>query len=105
MSAICSEISSVALAVWLASDLTSDATTAKPLPASPACAASMVAFSANRLVCAAVSLISLTTSPMRPGTFRQAPHSVVGLLGFLHRACADLGGLRHLTADFGHRGA
>jgi putative DNA primase/helicase len=39
-----------ARAVWLASDFTSDATTAKPLPASPARAASMVAFSANRLV-------------------------------------------------------
>src|SRR3989304_3422932 len=33
---ICAEISSVALAVWLARLLTSEATTAKPLPASPA---------------------------------------------------------------------
>ncbi len=48
--AICWEISSVALAVWLARFLTSWATTAKPLPASPARAASMVAFSASRLV-------------------------------------------------------
>ena len=54
MSAICSEISSVALAVWLASDLTSEATTAKPRPASPARAASMVAFSASKLVCEAM---------------------------------------------------
>ena len=45
-------ISSVALAVWLASALTSEATTAKPLPASPARAASIVALSASRLVCA-----------------------------------------------------
>ena len=44
------EISSVALAVWLANDLTSDATTAKPLPASPARAASMVAFNASKWV-------------------------------------------------------
>ena len=50
---ICAAISSVALLVWLASALTSVATTAKPLPASPARAASMVALSASRLVCAA----------------------------------------------------
>ena len=54
-SEICDEISSVALAVWLASDLTSEATTAKPRPASPARAASMVAFSASRLVCSAIA--------------------------------------------------
>src|SRR5271163_3265272 len=61
--AIWAEISSVALAVWLAKDLTSEATTAKPLPASPARAASMVAFSASRLVWAAMVLIRPTTSP------------------------------------------
>jgi hypothetical protein len=43
-------MSSVAFAVWLASDLTSLATTANPLPASPARAASIVALSASRLV-------------------------------------------------------
>ena len=48
--AICVAISSVARAVWLASDFTSLATTAKPLPSSPARAASMVALSASRLV-------------------------------------------------------
>ena len=48
-------LSSVAFAVWFASDFTSEATTAKPLPASPARAASMVAFSASRLVCSAIS--------------------------------------------------
>ena len=52
-------------AVWPASALTSPATTAKPRPASPARAASMVALSASRLVCSAMSVISLTTSPMR----------------------------------------
>ena len=57
-------ISSVALAVCTASDLTSDATTAKPLPASPARAASMVALSASRLVWPAMLRISLTTSPI-----------------------------------------
>jgi hypothetical protein len=55
-------ISSVAFAVCCASAFTSLATTANPLPASPARAASMVALSASRLVCAAMVLISLTTS-------------------------------------------
>ena len=49
ISLICTLISSVAFAVWLASDLTSLATTANPLPASPARAASIVALSASRL--------------------------------------------------------
>ena len=57
-------ISSVALAVWLASPLTSAATTAKPRPASPARAASMVAFSASRLVWLAMALIRRSTSPI-----------------------------------------
>ena len=65
MPAIWEEISSVALAVWPASALTSLATTANPRPASPARAASMVALSASRFVCSAIAVISLTTSPMR----------------------------------------
>ena len=52
-------------AVCVASDLTSLATTAKPLPASPARAASIVAFSASRLVLPAISLIISTTAPIR----------------------------------------
>ena len=43
-------MSSVAVPVSLASSLTSLATTAKPLPASPARAASMLAFRASSLV-------------------------------------------------------
>jgi hypothetical protein len=66
MLAIWLPISSVALAVCVASVFTSAATTAKPLPASPARAASIVALSASRLVCSAIAVISLTTSPMRP---------------------------------------
>ena len=62
--AIWPAISSVAFAVCTASDFTSEATTAKPRPASPARAASMVALSASRLVCPATSWISLTTSPI-----------------------------------------
>ena len=57
-------ISSVAWAVWLARPFTSLATTAKPRPASPARAASIVAFSANKLVCAAMFLINETISPI-----------------------------------------
>jgi hypothetical protein len=45
--------------------LTSLATTAKPLPASPARAASIVALSASKLVWLAMPLISVTTSPIR----------------------------------------
>ena len=50
MPEICWLISPVAFAVCSASAFTSEATTAKPRPASPARAASMVAFSASRLV-------------------------------------------------------
>ncbi len=53
--------SAVARAVSLASSLTSWATTAKPRPASPARAASMVAFSASRLVWEAMPEIRATT--------------------------------------------
>ena len=47
-------MSSVALAVSWASSLTSFATTAKPFPASPARAASIVALRASRFVCSAI---------------------------------------------------
>ena len=50
-------MSSVARAVWLARLFTSCATTAKPRPASPARAASMVALRASRLVWPAMSRI------------------------------------------------
>jgi hypothetical protein len=48
-------ISSVAFAICTASDFTSEATTAKPRPAAPARAASIVALSARRFVCSAMS--------------------------------------------------
>ena len=69
MPEICCSISPVAFAVCSASALTSDATTAKPRPAEPARAASMVAFKARRLVCSAIVLISSTTSPIRVAAF------------------------------------
>ncbi len=58
-------ISSVALAVWADRVFTSAATTAKPRPASPARAASMVAFSASRLVCAEIAAMVPAISSMR----------------------------------------
>src|SRR5918993_916982 len=64
MCSICAAISFVAALVWFASALTSLATTAKPLPASPARAASIVALSARRLVWEAMPLISATTFPI-----------------------------------------
>src|SRR5436190_6343278 len=57
-------MSSVARAVSLASSLTSWATTAKPLPASPARAASIVALRARRFVCSAIEVMTLITLPM-----------------------------------------
>ncbi len=65
IAAICPVISSVARAVWPASSFTSAATTAKPRPAAPARAASIVALSASRLVWAAIEEINPTTSPIR----------------------------------------
>jgi len=56
--------SSVAWAVFFASSFTSFATTANPLPASPARAASIVAFKASRLVCCAIEVMTLSTSPI-----------------------------------------
>src|SRR6266700_7014688 len=64
MASILRLISSVALAVSLANSFTSLATTAKPLPASPARAASMVAFNARRWVCAAIVVMTLITWPI-----------------------------------------
>ncbi len=55
----------MARAVWAASAFTSVATTAKPRPAAPARAASIVALSASRLVWSAIEEIRVTTSPTR----------------------------------------
>ncbi len=61
ISPISLSISSKDLAEPSASLLTSSATTAKPLPDSPARAASIAAFNANKLVFSAISLITSTT--------------------------------------------
>ena len=55
-------ISPAASAEWSASFLISSATTANPLPASPALAASMEAFKESRFVCSEISVIVSTNS-------------------------------------------
>ena len=74
-------MSSVAREVWLASDFTSAATTAKPLPASLARAASIVALSARRLVCPAIVEIAPTTEPMRSGRLGERTDGVLRVPG------------------------
>src|SRR3954453_5163385 len=108
---------SVAFAVSWASSLTSPATTAKPLPASPARAASIVALSASRLVCSAMDVIVLTTSPISCGEVpslgaaelpRRGPELGDGRGGSprdLHRAPGDLGRLGGVVRDLVDRGA
>ena len=59
-----SDISTVDCAVRSARLRTSSATTAKPRPCSPARAASMAAFNANKLVWSAISRIVDTICPM-----------------------------------------
>ncbi|KOQ39653.1 hypothetical protein ABW39_25215, partial [Achromobacter xylosoxidans] len=59
-------ISLAALALRCASERTSPATTAKPLPCSPARAASTAAFSASMLVWNAIPSMTPTISSIRP---------------------------------------
>jgi hypothetical protein len=61
-----SEISAVARPVFADKFFTSPAITANPLPASPARAASIVAFRASKFVCLAIAPISSATLPTRP---------------------------------------
>ena len=64
MAPILAPMSAAAFAVWVASAFTSWATIEKPRPASPARAASIVAFKARRLVCAATPVMRPITSPI-----------------------------------------
>ena len=59
-----SVISRVLAPARSARSLISSATTAKPLPCSPACAAMMAALSARRFVCSATSSMTFTICPM-----------------------------------------
>ena len=78
---------------------TSEATTAKPRPASPARAASMVALSASRLVCSAIAVMSRTTSPMRLAACDSSPMRASVCCAWLHRFAGDPARLLHLAAD------
>ena len=64
MPVMMAEIFCAAVPDCSASFRTSSATTAKPLPASPALAASMAAFKANRFVCSAIPEIASTIFPI-----------------------------------------
>ena len=97
-------MSSVAFAVSCASSLTSLATTAKPLPASPARAASIVAFSASRLVCSAMLVITLTTLPISAEDSPSFATVAVVVSGGGHRTRGDLAGLRRVRGDLPDRG-
>ena len=92
-------MSSVALAVCLASSLTSLATTAKPLPASPARAASMVAFSASRLVCWAMRRDDLDDVADLGAALAELGDGGVGRLGDLDGRGGHPGGLVGVPGD------
>ena len=64
----------------------------------------MVALSASRLVCSAIAVMSLTTSPMRAAAFDSSPMRDVGLHRLLHGFGGDLARRLHLTADLADRG-
>ena len=105
MRPICSSISWVARVVWLASSLTSAATTAKPRPASPARAASMVALSASRLVWPAMVVISADDVADPRGGGAEVLDEAGGLGRLLHRAQGEVGRAVDLAADLLHRRA
>ena len=75
------------------------ATTAKPRPASPARAASMVALSASRLVCPATSWISLTTSPIFCAACASEPIWSLVAPASVDRDADEVAGLAELAAD------
>ena len=88
----------------VASALTSLATTAKPVPASPARAASIVAFSASRLVRPAMSPISRATAPIWPIEADSVIDDPVRLFAGLRGAGDFGGGDGDLAGDFPGRG-
>ena len=100
---ICPPIASVALAVCTASDLTSEATTAKPRPASPARAASIVALSASRLVWPAIVLNQLDDVADLLRRIGERRHFAVGRLRLADSDMHDAVGLRDLAGYFRDR--
>src|ERR1700680_1437925 len=106
MSAICSEISSVAFAVWLASDLTSDSTTAKPLPASPARARGLDGRIERQEVGLRGNGVDQADHFANPaGRFCQSLDRAVGVSRLADRTAGDPGGVRGLLADIVDRRA
>ena len=89
MLTICWRISSVAFAVWLARLFTSEATTAKPRPASPARAASMVALSASRVGLRGDGLDQVDHDADARGVVGQPLHGGIGRAGLLDRLAGD----------------
>ena len=89
-------ISSVAFWVCTASAFTSVATTAKPRPASPARAASMVELSASSVVCRAICAIRLTTLPIAAEDSLKPVHIGAGFAGGLAGLVGELAGVAHL---------
>ena len=102
-SAISREISSVDFAVWSDSDFTSAATTAKPRPASPARAASIVALSASRLVCSAMPPIRLETSAILLTAFDSDWMVLLAFSRPADRGLGDGAGARDLRGDLADR--
>ena len=92
-------ISSVAFWVCTASALTSEATTAKPRPAAPARAASMVELSASSVVCLAICAIRLTTLPIAAEDSRRRSTLSAGFMGGGAGLIGELAGVAHLRAD------
>ena len=98
MAVILVVMSSVARAVWLARLFTSWATTAKPRPASPARAASMVALSASKLVWPAMSRIRPRIDSIASTWRDSAWLTLTAWLGLVAGADGDAGGDLDLVA-------
>ncbi len=96
--------SSVALAVWLGrGSLTSEATTAKPRPASPLRAASIVVSTASRLVWPAIAWIRPMHFADAAGRRSELTHRLHGALRFRHGAARDIGRGRGSACDLADR--
>ena len=92
-------ISSVASWVCTASALTSEATTAKPRPAAPARAASMVELSASSVVCRAICAIRLTTLPIAAENSLSRSTLSARIMRGCARLVGEFAGIAHLRAD------
>ena len=101
---ICVEISSVARAVWVASALTSEATTAKPLPASPAARprwwrSAPAGWSGPRFVDQLNDVADLLCGGGK------LAHRLARAIGLIHGIARDVARTARLAEDLGYRGA